>query len=49
MVDAEQPRIEEMALAGSMELLDEDLEGGSKQIAEMLNQAIENSGAFLQK
>ena len=45
----EQPQVEEVSLAGSMELLDDDLESGSKQIADMFNQALENSAASLKK
>lgn len=49
ILDEEQPAVEEMSLAGSMELLDDDLESGSQQIADMLNQSIENSAASLRK
>ena len=49
ILDDEQPQVEEISLAGSMELLDDDLESGSKQIAEMLNQAIEDSVASVNK
>jgi hypothetical protein len=34
---------EEMSIFGSMELVDEDLEGASRQIAEMINQSIEKT------
>lgn len=40
---------EEMSIFGSMELLDEDLEGASRQIAEMLNESIEKSAKELNK
>ena len=49
ILDEEQPEAEEMTLAGSMELLDDDLESGSRQIAEMLNQSIENSAESVNK
>lgn len=35
------------SIVGSMELLDEDLEGGSREIAEMFNQSLEKSGEDL--
>jgi hypothetical protein len=44
-----QPLNEEMSIFGSMELLDEDLDEASRQIAEMLNRSIEESGENLSK
>ena len=46
ILDEEEFSIEE-SIVGSIELLDEDLEGGSLQIAEMFNQSLENSGESL--
>ncbi len=48
-MDEGKPQVEEMSLSGSMELLDDDLESASNQITLMLNQAIENSAALLEK
>ena len=49
MNDEGKPQAEEMPLSGSMELLDDDLESASNQIALMLNQAIENSALCVNK
>lgn len=49
ILDDEQIQTEEMSIFGSMELLDEDLEGASRQIAEMINQSIEQSAKDLNK
>ena len=49
ILDNEKTKTEEMTLLGSMELLDEDLEGASRQISEMINQAIEKSAEELGK
>ena len=49
ILDDEQIQTEEMSIFGSMELLDEDLEGASRQISEMMNQAIEKSAEELNK
>ena len=46
ILDEEEFNIEE-SIVGSIELLDEDLEGGSRQIAEMFNQSLEKSGESL--
>ena len=43
ILDEEVSSTEEKSIVGSMELLDEDLESGSRQIAEMLNQSLEKS------
>ena len=39
----------EESIVGSMELIDDDLEGASRQIAEMINQSIEKSAEILNK
>jgi hypothetical protein len=49
ILDNEKSKPEEMILFGSMELIDEDLEGASRQISEMINQAIEKSAEGLGK
>lgn len=49
ILDDEKTKTEEMTLFGSMELIDEDLEGASRQISEMINQAIEKSAEELGK
>ena len=49
ILDDEQVQTEEMSIVGSMELLDEDLEGTSRQISEMINQALEKSAEDLYK
>ena len=49
ILDDEQVQTEEMSIVGSMELLDEDLEGASRQISEMINQALEKSAEDLYK
>ena len=46
ILNEEEFNIEE-SIVGSIELLDEDLEGGSRQIAEMFNQSLEKSGESL--
>ncbi len=47
ILDNEKTKPEEMTLFGSMELIDEDLEGASRQISEMINLAIEKSAKDL--
>lgn len=49
ILDNEKTKPEEMILFGSMELIDEDLEGAGRQISEMINQAIEKSAEELGK
>jgi hypothetical protein len=49
ILDDVQPVNEEMSIFGSMQLLDDDLEGASRQIAEMFNQAIEDSAGNINK
>ena len=49
ILNDEKIETEEMSLLGSMELIDEDLEGASRQISEMINQALEKSAENLNK
>jgi hypothetical protein len=49
ILDDEKIQPDEMSIFGSMELLDEDLVGASRQIAEMFNRSIEKSGENLNK
>ncbi len=49
ILDDEQISEKEMSIFGSMELLDEDLESGSRQISEMVNRAIKDSAKTLDK
>lgn len=43
ILNDERDFVEEESIVGTMELLDEDLEGASRQIAEMINHSIEKS------
>lgn len=47
ILDEEEIPTSAESIVGSMELLDEDLEGGSREIAEMFNQSLEKSGEDL--
>jgi len=47
ILDEEEIPTIEKSTVGSMELLDEDLEGGSREIAEMFKQSLEKSAADL--
>jgi hypothetical protein len=49
ILDDEKIQPDEMSIFGSMELLDEDLVGASRQIAEMFNRSIEKAGENLSK
>ncbi len=43
ILDEEETPTIDFSIVGSMELLNEDLESGSRQIAEMFNQSLEKS------
>ena len=47
ILDEEETKRAEKSIVGSIELLDEDLEGGSRQISQMFNQSLENSAENL--
>lgn len=47
ILDEEVNTAEEKSIVGSMELLDEDLEGGSREIAEMFHQSLKKSAEDL--
>ncbi len=47
ILDEDETESAETSIVGSIELLDEDLESGSREISEMFNRSIENSGKKL--
>lgn len=47
ILDENEPSDDEKSIVGSMELLDENLENGSRQISEIFNQSVENSAENL--
>ena len=47
ILDEEETPTIEKSVVGSMELLDEDLESGSRQIAEIFNQSLKKSAEHL--
>lgn len=49
ILDDEKVSEKEESIVGSMVLLDEDLEGASRQIAEMLNESIEKTAKELKE
>lgn len=47
ILDEEVNTVEEKSIVGSIELLDDDLEGGSREIAEMFHQSLNKSAEDL--